>query len=98
MLISASLQVEHAYKSYATGDFIDPIEPFSADGWGPRTVRYMDYIANDLNEKNWDSIFCALSTFTVRTAKEEAIRNGASEEPYKRVPLPPSDPPSPRDD
>ena len=58
----------------------------------------MDYIANDLSGKNWDSIFYALSTFTVRTEKEEAVRNGTSEEPRERVPLPPSDPPSPRDD
>jgi hypothetical protein len=59
----------------------------------------MDYIANDLNEGHWDSIFRALSFFSARAEKEEAVRNGAPEEARERVPLPPSDPPSPpRDD
>ena len=91
-------QVERAYGMYATGDFIDAAEQFDADSWGPRTARYLDYIVNDLNERNWNSIFAALSSFTVRVEKEEAVQNGESEEPCERVPLPPSDPPSPRDD
>ena len=59
-------------------------------------MRYMDYITNDLNEKHWNSIFAALSVFSTRAAKEEAVHNSTPEEPHGRVPLPPSDPPSPR--
>lgn len=50
---------------------------------------------NDLNERHWNSIFSALSSFVVQVSKEEAVHNGASEEPCGHVPLPPSDPPSP---
>ena len=83
---------------YTTGDFIDSGKAFNADDWNPRTVRYMDYITNDLGEKQWDSIFSALSTFSRQTTKEEVIRNSKPEEEHQRVPLPPSDPPSPPHD
>lgn len=56
---------------------------------------YMDYIFNDLGENHWGSLFGALSTFSKNVVMEEAVKNGASEEPRARVPLPPSDPPSP---
>lgn len=88
-------QVERAYKMYATGEYIASGEPFNADGWGPTTVRFMSYIANDLGEAQWSSIFRALHSFSARTAKEEAVRNCALEEPCEREPLPLSDPPSP---
>jgi len=83
---------------HITGDFIMSAQQFGADFWGPRTVRYMDYIANDLSEKHWDSIFGALSSFSARKEKEDAICNSVSEESHKRVPLPLSDPPSPPHD
>jgi hypothetical protein len=93
-----SWQVERAHKMYKTGDFI-AIGHFNADDWGPTTVRFMDYIVNDLGEKHWSSMFSALCSYSAQAAKEEAIRNGAPEEPHERVPLPASDPPSPaRDD
>ena len=57
----------------------------------------MDYITNDLSEKHWNAIFAALSVFSTRVSKEEAKHNSAPEEPRERVPLPLSDPPSPRD-
>ena len=58
----------------------------------------MDYITNDLGERHWNSIFTALSIFAVRVSKEEAIRGSAPKGPSERVPLPPSDPPSPPHD
>lgn len=58
----------------------------------------MDYIANDLGEKHWNAIFTALSLFTTRVTREEAARNSEPEGPRERVPLPPSDPPSPPHD
>ena len=91
-------QVERAYKMYATGDFIESAQQFNAEAAGPRTTRYLDNILNDLDVKHWNLIFVALSTFSIKTETEEAVRNGAPERPLERVPLPPSDPPSPRDD
>lgn len=58
----------------------------------------MDYIVNDIREKQWDAIFMALSTFSTRTAREESARNNSPEGPRERVPLPSSDPPSPPHD
>jgi hypothetical protein len=98
VLTSPLGQVERAYKMYATGNFVEPTQQFNAELCGPRTARYMDHITNDLNERQWNSILSALASFSIRTAKEEAVHNGASEEPCGRVPLPASDPPSPRDD
>ncbi|KAF9644454.1 hypothetical protein BDM02DRAFT_3131744 [Thelephora ganbajun] len=95
ILALATAAVERAYKMYATGDFIESKQRFDAEFYNPRTARYMDYIANDLGEKQWDSIFGALSAFSKQTKKEEAVQNGAPEGPQERVPLPLSDPPSP---
>ena len=84
---------------YSTGDFIVSGQSFNAGDWGPSTAQFMEYIIRDLNENNWNSIFGALRSFSVQAMKEEALRNGAPEGPHERVPLPPSDPPSPpRDD
>ena len=91
-------QVERVYKMYATGDFIESGEQFDAISCGPATAQFMDYIVNDLRENQWNSIFGLLSTFTRQTLKEEATRNSAPKEPRERVPLPPSDPPSPHHD
>lgn len=55
----------------------------------------MDYISNDLGEKQWDSIFSALSSFSRNVVKEEAVKNNTPEVSRGRVPLPSSDPPSP---
>jgi len=95
VLALASAAVERAYKMYTTGDFIPSHQPFNADDWGPATLKFMDYIAHDLKVDQWDSIFRSLDSFCARTAKEEAIRWGAPHGPRERVPLPPSDPPSP---
>jgi len=83
------------YKTYLTGDFIEPAQQFNAEFWGSRTTRYMDYVTNDLKERHWNSIFTALSIFTIRASREAAVLNSAPEEPCKCTPLPPSDPPSP---
>ena len=84
---------------YNTGDFIESTEWFDAKSCGNDTVKYMEYIANDLGERQWNSIFGSLSAFSTRCAKEQATKNSVSEEPHRRIPLPPSDPPSPpRDD
>ena len=80
---------------HTTGDFIDSNKPFNADDWNASTVRYMDYISNDLGEKQWNSIFLALSVFSRQSAKAEAIRNCEPAEPSEHIPLPHSDPPSP---
>ena len=91
-------QVERAHKMYATGDLIVSGQQFNAGDWGPTTAGFMDYISNDLSENNWTSIYISLSSFSIQAAKEEALRNGAAREPRARVPLPPSDPPSPPHD
>lgn len=80
---------------YNSGDFIRSGQRFDAEDCGPRTVKYMDYISNDLGEKQWMSLFGALSTFSQQMTKEEAVRNNVSKEHSGRIPLPPSDPPSP---
>jgi len=83
---------------YITGDFIESREWFDAKSCGHDTAKYMEYIANDLGERQWNSIFGSLSVISKRSMKEQAVENGVPEEPRRRVPLPPSDPPSPRDD
>lgn len=83
---------------HVTGDFIEPVQRFTSEFWGPSTTRYMDYIANDLNEKHWTSIFYALTSFSARKEREEAVHYSKPEESQERVPLPPSDPPSPPHD
>ena len=79
---------------YITGDFIESHQRFEADLYGSRTARYMDYISIDLGEKQWNSIFGALSAFSKQVKREEAVQSWAPE-PRERVPLPSSDPPSP---
>jgi hypothetical protein len=83
---------------HETGDFILSGQQFNADDWDPSTVTFMGHIVKDLGEKQWNSIFISLATFSTRVLKEEATRNGASEESDEHVPLPPSDPPSPAHD
>ena len=91
-------QVERAYKMYATGDFIVSRKPFSSDSWGSTTVQFMDYIANDLTERHWNSIFSMLYSFSAQVTKEEEMHNSTPHELCERVPLPLSDPPSPAHD
>ena len=83
---------------YTTGDFINSNEWFDAKSHGNDTMKYMEYIANDLGERQWNSIFVSLSVFSKQSLKEQALNNGVPEEPRKRVPLPPSDPLSPPHD
>ena len=80
---------------HATGDFIASGQQFNTEFWGPTTAKFMDYLANDLNGRHWDSIFSTLNIFSERVAREEAVRNNIPEEVEERVPLPSSDPPSP---
>jgi hypothetical protein len=80
---------------YTTGDFIESGDRFDAENCGERTTRYMDLIDNDLTERHWNSIFGTLSAFSKQTKKEEAMQNSQPEDQHARVPLPPSDPPSP---
>ena len=54
-----------------------------------------DCIVNDIKEGQWKSIFSALASYSIQTAKEEAMHNGIYKDPSKRIPLPLSDPPSP---
>jgi hypothetical protein len=58
---------------YATGDFIASGQQFNTEFWGPTTAQYMDYLVNDLKEKQWNSIFSALDSFSIGVAKEEAV-------------------------
>ena len=60
---------------YAMGDFIVSREPFSSDSWGSTTVQFMDYIANDLTERHWNSIFGMLYSFSAQVTKEEEMHN-----------------------
>jgi hypothetical protein len=83
---------------FTTGDYVASTQQFNSGDWGPTTTQFMDYIAHDLGERHWFSIFTALSSYSARVAKEEAAKNGASEQSQERVPLPPSDPPSPGHD
>ena len=80
---------------YSTGDYIEATQSFNAEFWGPRTAHFMEFITNDLAERQWDGIFRGLNTVLVKTAVEEAVENGALQIQRERVPLPPSDPPSP---
>jgi hypothetical protein len=80
---------------YSTGDFIATNQQFSSDLWGPTMEKFMDYLVKDLAEKHWNSIFSALTFFSARLTKEEAVHSHDPEEMDERVPLPLSDPPSP---
>jgi hypothetical protein len=80
---------------YSTGDYIAPAESFNAEFWGARTTLFMEYITKDLSERHWDGILRGLATMPVKTAVEAAIENGVPQALKERVPLPPSDPPSP---
>ena len=83
---------------YTTSDFIESNEWFDAKSCGNNTMKYMEYIVNNLGERQWNSIFGSLSVFSRRSMKEQAMNNSVPEEPRRQVPLPPSDPLSPHDD
>ena len=68
---------------YITSDFIESNEWFDAKSCGNDTVKYMEYIANDLGERHWNSIFGSLSVFSKRSMKEQAVKNSAPEEPCR---------------
>lgn len=88
-------QVERAFKMHLTGDYIDSTQSFNAEFWSGRTTLFMDYIANDLTERNWDGIFRGLAAVSNKVPDEVAIQVGALTAEKTRVPLPASDPPSP---
>lgn len=83
---------------YTTGDFIDPGQKFNTENCGPRTEQFMDLIGTDLGEKQWNSVFFALSSFSKQRAKQDAVEHATPIVPHERVALPPSDPPSPPHD
>lgn len=80
---------------HLTGDYIKATQSFNAEFWGQRTALFMEYITKDLTERHWDGIFRGLTAVSKRVAEEVAIATGAPQVPQERVPLPPSDPPSP---
>jgi len=80
---------------HTTGDFIEASQCFNAEWCGPRTEIFMDYVNNDLAERQWDGIFRGLATVSRRVASEVAVAVGAPVSRPERAPLPPSDPPSP---
>ena len=88
-------QVEQGYRAFLTGEYVEPEEKFSTNLCGPRTVRFMEYITDDLTERHWDGIFRGLAAMSVKVAKKAAAKVGAPQAPRKRVPLHASDPPSP---
>ena len=80
---------------HSTGDYVEATQGFNAEFWGDRTALFMDYITNDLTERHWNGIFGALAAVSKRVVAEVAVETGAPPAPRERVPLPPSDPPSP---
>ena len=88
-------QVEHAYRMHSTGDYVEAAQGFNAEFYGVRMALFMDYISKDLSERHWDGIFGGLAAVSKRVAAEVAAETGAPPAPRERVPLPPSDPPSP---
>lgn len=88
-------QVERAYRMHSTGDYVEATQGFNAEFWNERTALFMEYITKDLTERHWNGIFAALAAVSKRVAAEVAVETGAPPVPRERVPLPPSDPPSP---
>ena len=80
---------------HSTGDYIEATQSFNAEFWGARTEKFMHYISDDLTEKKWDGIFRGLAAVSVKATVEAAVEKGVPQAPRERVPLPPSDPPSP---
>lgn len=80
---------------HSTGDYIEATQGFTSEFWGQRTALFMEYITKDLTERHWDGIFRGLYAMSSKVAEEIAVAAGAPPVPRKRVPLPPSDPPSP---
>ena len=80
---------------HSTGDYMEATQSFNAEFWGPRTTLFMEYITKDLAERHWDGIFRGVAAVSKRVAVEVAAEKGAPRVPQERVPLPPSDPPSP---
>jgi hypothetical protein len=79
---------------HSTGEYVEATQSFNAELSGPRTERFMEYTAKDLSERQWDGIFRGLAAISKRVAGENAVETGAPQV-KERVPLPPSDPPSP---
>jgi len=80
---------------HLTGDYIEATQSFNAEFWGRRTTIFMEYITKDLTGRHWDGIFGGLAAVSKRVSEEIAIAAGAPLVQKERVPLPPSDPPSP---
>lgn len=80
---------------HLTGDYIEATQSFNAEFCGPRTALFMEYITKDLAERHWDGIFRGLAATVKTVAREAAAEAGVPQTSQERVPLPPSDPPSP---
>ena len=80
---------------YSTGDFIEATQSFNSEFLGPHTTLFMEYISKDLTGRHWDSICRGLAAISVKATMEAAVEKGVPQAPKERVPLPPSDPPSP---
>jgi len=88
-------QVERAYRMHSTGDYMEATQCFNTEFWGHQTALFMEYVARDLTETQWDSIFRGLAAMSKRVAVEVAVEKGAPQVLQERAPLPPSDLPLP---
>jgi hypothetical protein len=80
---------------HSTGEYIEAEQSFNTEFWGHRTALFMEYVTKDLAERHWDGIFMGLAAVSRKVAAEVAAEKGAPPATRERVPLPPSDPPSP---
>ena len=88
-------QVKHTYQMHSTSDYVEAAQDFNAEFCGMRMALFMNYITKDLTKRHWDGVFGGLAAVSKRVAAEVAAETGAPPAPRERVPLPPSDPPSP---
>jgi hypothetical protein len=80
---------------HTTGDYVEPTQSFNAEFMGPRTALFTEYLSKDLTERHWDGIFRGLTAVSKRVSEEVAAATGSPQAQQERIPLPPSDPPSP---
>lgn len=80
---------------HSSGDYIEATQSFNAEFCGCRTALFMEYVTKDLTERHWDGIFRGLAAMSKKVVAEVAAEKGSRQVSQERVPLPPSDPPSP---
>ena len=80
---------------HLTGDYAEATQSFNTEFCGKRTALFMEYVTKDLSERHWDGIFRGLAAVSAKVAIEAAVAKGVSQTSKERVPLPPSDPPTP---